>query len=395
MTLKELRLVMFLFFILIPLSSHAVPSQYKQWVIGANKAGYIYPKKHGNRSSARNYNIKGTVLRKFLQYEKQGKWQGINIGWTDNASANTAIKRAKWYFSRRSNSTQAIRYGEPIAIAWNRGKKTYIKYGHRKVGINLHWSKAPIYEWVFLGGKHGQPVRRGTDRVMIYNIKHKYPLIMFNRAIGGDIGWPDSSRWGRHIKAAKGGIKRVGGGFKWVYNEGKKELNRSLFVCKGDPVCISKIKLYQTYMAQLRSRTKMYRLPPKYLRYASLYPQLGNLKGYRFGYSNHQPKQNATTDCNKTYYNDKKYVNQLKQGRVHSTRLYWLLHELQHYNQCKRVGGRDNYALMWFRDLDISIIRKRNLKNIHDRMPMEKEATNVAISLCKRIKECIVPSKYK
>jgi hypothetical protein len=213
---------------------------------------------------------------------------------------------------------------------------------------------------------------------------------MFNRGVGGDIGWPDSSRWGRHIKAAKGGIKRVGSGFKWVYNEGKKELNRSLFVCKGDPVCISKIKLYQTYMIQLRSRTKkMYKLPPKYLRYASLYPQLSNLKGYRFGYSNHQPKLNATTDCNKTYYNDEKYVNQIRQGRIHPKKLYWLLHELQHYNQCKRVGGRDNYALMWFRDLDISIIRKHNLKNIHNRMPMEKEAISVGTALCRKLKECV------
>ena len=108
MLLKKLQLAILLFFILTPLSSYAVPSQYKQWVIGANKIGYIYPKKHGSRSSAKNYNIKGTVLRKFLQYEKQGKWQGINIGWTDNASAKTAIKRAKWFFSRRSNSTQAI-----------------------------------------------------------------------------------------------------------------------------------------------------------------------------------------------------------------------------------------------------------------------------------------------
>ena len=69
----------------------------KQWVIGANGSGFLYPGSAANsfRRSIITYNIKGTVLRKFLQYEKQGKWKGINLGWTNNASAKTAKKRAK------------------------------------------------------------------------------------------------------------------------------------------------------------------------------------------------------------------------------------------------------------------------------------------------------------
>ena len=121
----------------------------------------------------------------------------------------------------------------------------------------------------------------------------------------------------------------------------------------------------------------------------SLYPQLSNLDKYRFGYSNRQQKGNATTDCSKTYYNDRPFVNRLRQGRLSGKGDFtWLLHELQHYNQCKRIGGRDRYALMWFRDLETSVIKSGNLKNIHDRMPMEKEAISVADDLCKRINGC-------
>jgi hypothetical protein len=121
---------------------------------------------------------------------------------------------------------------------------------------------------------------------------------------------------------------------------------------------------------------------------ASLYPELKNLDGYRFGYSNHQPANNATTDCSKTYYNNKEFVNRLRQGRLSKSHEFiWLLHELQHYNQCKRVHGRDRYALMWFRDLGSSVLNG-DLKKIHDNMPMEKEAIGVQVPLCKQIKKC-------
>jgi hypothetical protein len=71
-----------------------------------------------------------------------------------------------------------------------------------------------------------------------------------------------------------------------------------------------------------------------------------------------------------------------------------LLHELQHYNQCRRVGGRNRYAKMWFQDLEVSAIqaaiqgRVTSMKALHDGMPMEKEAKSVEIDLCKRIQEC-------
>lgn len=82
-------------------------------------------------------------------------------------------------------------------------------------------------------------------------------------------------------------------------------------------------------------------------------------------------------------------MNRLKQGKLSGKGDFiWLLHELQHYNQCKRIGGRDHYALMWFRDLGNTLLKSGILKTIHDRMPMEKEAISSADTLCKQIQDC-------
>lgn len=180
-----------------PLNFHdasKIVAKYKQWMIGANDTGVVIP--HSERDHRSNYNLKGSVLKRFLQYEKQGAGRGINIGWTDNASADTATKSSKWHFSREPGATGPILYGESVAIGWGDGKEPYIRYSKRKVGINLDWSRRPVYEWTLLGGEPQTPVRRGEDWLVIYNLRHNAPLIHFNRTAGGDIGWPDSKEWG-------------------------------------------------------------------------------------------------------------------------------------------------------------------------------------------------------
>ena len=49
------------------------------------------------------------------------------------------------------------------------------------------------------GRKARRDVKRGEDWVIIYNLKHKRPLMYFDRTKGGDIGWPDSTSWGTTI----------------------------------------------------------------------------------------------------------------------------------------------------------------------------------------------------
>lgn len=171
-------------------------ARYKQWMIGANKKGFVYP----NLSSGpayKKYNLKGTVITKFLHYESQGTFGGINLGWTKTASEGTAIDRAQWFFQRPGGPNQQLSpvvYGEPLALGWGRGGKPFLKYSKRRVGINLNWS-GPSFEWTILGRKPGERVRRGQDLVILYNLKHKLPLMYFDRTKGGDIGWPDSTRW--------------------------------------------------------------------------------------------------------------------------------------------------------------------------------------------------------
>ena len=171
-------------------------ARYKEWMIGANVTGFVYPNTTGGPSS-RKYNLKGSVPRKFLQYEKQGYFGGINLGWTNTASAGTAIDGAQWIFLRPGGPSAQLTpvvYGEPIALGWSKSGKPFLKYAKRNVGINLDWS-GPVFEWTILGGTPGTRVRRGQDLVILYNLKHKMPMMYVDRTKGGHIGWPDSSKW--------------------------------------------------------------------------------------------------------------------------------------------------------------------------------------------------------
>ncbi len=163
---------------------------YKQWTIGADHAGQVLPKSHFEDAPERSYNLKNKALRKFLQYENQN-W-GINLGWTDDASPETGKRVARWFFTRRTGSGP-VTYGETIALANGHGE-SFLHYAERDRGINLNWSREPVFEWRLLGGKPGQPVERGRY-LAIYNLKAALFFCYFDRNLGGDIGWSDSSRW--------------------------------------------------------------------------------------------------------------------------------------------------------------------------------------------------------
>jgi hypothetical protein len=132
--------------------------------------------------------LKNSTNRHFLSYKKQGTFGGINLGFTDDAEPATAAKVVHWEFVNRNRT--AVKYDEPVAIRCRDG---YLRYGHRDVGINLHWSDSPVTEWRLLGGRPGTPVKTG-EKFSIFNMhtKEGEPLIYFKREIGGNIGWPSS-----------------------------------------------------------------------------------------------------------------------------------------------------------------------------------------------------------
>ncbi|GGC34579.1 hypothetical protein GCM10011504_11230 [Siccirubricoccus deserti] len=167
----------------------------KQWMIGA--AGTLQPKRKFDGRPERNFNLRGLKLDRYLQHEKQRF--GINLGWTDDASAKTAAKVTRWFFARESSDDGALRYAETIALG-NGGDPSFVRHENRTVGVNLGWSKTPVYEWKILGGTAGTPVQAGQN-VALFNEKANECLIYFDRTAGGDIGWPTSQRWEDQLKS--------------------------------------------------------------------------------------------------------------------------------------------------------------------------------------------------
>lgn len=119
-----------------------------------------------------------------------------------------------------------------------------------------------------------------------------------------------------------------------------------------------------------------------------------NLRNVRIAESSAVHGSNAMTDCRTVYFpagsNMKQEITEGNLARAivdpsdhrndrrdHSQ---WLFHELTHTEQCKDVGGRNNYAMKWFSHLSASLIKaiakgqKLNEKNIHDNFPMERQA---------------------
>lgn len=169
----------------------------KQWMFDPNHPHHPLLAKSGfNGPASRNTNLKNSMEHRFLQWEHQTF--GINLGWTDDASAATAVRVSRWFFTRAD--TRPLRYGDTVALG-NGQSPSYLRYANRTVGINLDWSSTPRYEWQLLGGPIGQEVRSG-DWLAIYNTTTKQPLIYFDRTVGADIGWPNSETWGQQLSDA-------------------------------------------------------------------------------------------------------------------------------------------------------------------------------------------------
>ena len=157
-------------------------------------------------------------------------------------------------------------------------------------------------------------------------------------------------------------------------------------VCQArQALCQTKLGLYFGYMTQLGAGVTMRRLPQTYVDVLQPFYTGANLNDWRFGFSDRQPANNATTDCTNTYFNNAGFVDRLANGLLDkSTNINeynWLFHELQHVVQCRAVGGRDRYARMWFNQLEVGFIRNADLATLHDRMPMEGAASSMATNI--------------
>jgi hypothetical protein len=137
------------------------------------------------------------------------KW-GINLVWDKKANLNN-IK----VVTQGIVAGGAIRYGDKVAIHVEGGG--YLKYQKRDFGINLVWSKEPVYEFVITGGAKGTAVPLNAT-VAIYNEVEKDFLINAERPVGINLRWyKDRNKSGSLL----GAVKDIG---KQLVKDGLKEL---------------------------------------------------------------------------------------------------------------------------------------------------------------------------
>jgi len=156
-------------------------------------------------------------------------------------------------------------------------------------------------------------------------------------------------------------------------------------VCLSEPLleqpsCAEKQALFAAWMTQMGVGVTMHTLPgPLRGLLQDHYPN-APLQKWFFGNSSKQEQNNATTDCDRTYFNSFDFVNRLRQGTNLGTAGWyrWLVHEIRHYEQCMEVGGEDDYAKMWWDDLEVETLRTLStggdIGQIHDLMAMEADA---------------------
>ena len=174
---------------------------YKVWSIGSGRTVPVLPQREFREASDRNYSLKGSPPRKYLQWEKQAF--GINLGWTGDANPATGLKVLRWFFARHDADTGPVKYGERIALGYGIAP-SFLRYEERAVGVNLGWTGTPVFEWALLGGPRGGPVGTSEQRA-IHNAKagtSQVPgvLIYFDRIVGAHIGWPDSQTLWDQVK---------------------------------------------------------------------------------------------------------------------------------------------------------------------------------------------------
>jgi hypothetical protein len=164
----------------------------KQWKFSSpTKPGELLPKLEFTGPKDRNYWLKNSQVRKFLQHEKQT--YGINLGWTDDAEPSTAKKVTRWFLARNGTSDSPLKYAETLALG-NGNQPSWVRHEVREFGIDLAYAKTPAFEWRILGGEVGKPIDP-NEYAALYNTDIDEFLIFFDRNVGGDLGWPNSERW--------------------------------------------------------------------------------------------------------------------------------------------------------------------------------------------------------
>jgi hypothetical protein len=115
---------------------------------------------------------------------------GINLVWTKNKP-----QLDNFTFSRASGAAGPIMYGDVLALEESTGR--FIYYKERKYGINLEFSRQPVYEWEVRGGNIGKPVVERNWGDSASNISDVM-FSLYNRTVKCYVGY-DSRKYGINL----------------------------------------------------------------------------------------------------------------------------------------------------------------------------------------------------
>lgn len=122
------------------------------------------------------YAFENLIARSHVRYGE--RTFGINLVWGAKHSQWTFMPRAP--ANVRDHRRRAMQPGEPVAI-YNSVARRYLVYGERTWGINLVWSKTPLYEWKVEVDSDGD--------VSLYNSDVRDHLVYGRRGTGINLRW--------------------------------------------------------------------------------------------------------------------------------------------------------------------------------------------------------------
>jgi hypothetical protein len=170
--------------------------------------------------------------------------------------------------------------------------------------------------------------------------------------------------------------------------EGRDRVLECPAPCQGSiscRLCTLKLELYREWMRAVDQGVDRFPLPESIVQtLAHHFPHV-DLAAVEVG-STRKQAADGLTDCTRIYLADAGVTEEIRRGRLpRGDFLELFLHELVHVEQCALLGGRDAYALLWFRDLGIGaldLIRSGGgWDRLHLAMPMEAEAAARAAAL--------------
>jgi len=181
------------------MADFSIPSVVKTWTIGGGSGNIRSSNSYSDNSG---YTMYSSPNKEYLTYKHQD-W-GINLGFVGDSNRRTG------HFRTPDNAERDILSGEPVAFAVGGEEKQFLFYAHRDYGINLNWSKDPVFQWRLFreDDQLGVPIQLGSV-VAIMNEKGDDPdpdfFIYHKRTVGGQIGWPSTPGfWDNVWNVAKG-----------------------------------------------------------------------------------------------------------------------------------------------------------------------------------------------